>query len=149
MTDDTCGHPTTNGDPCQNPPTDGDTCWLDAHGGNAQPSGRPPTLDDDLITDICDLVADGTLVKDVWAWLDIPRRTWESWRRKGREDLEEKDHPTTIYGEFLWRLTRAEHKARERWHRFLRDGLVVRKGVETIGEGEDTEVKVLPKRLDP
>jgi transposase-like protein len=49
MTDDgtdICGHPTASGDPCQHPATDGDSCWLNEHGGDAAPSGRPSTLDE-------------------------------------------------------------------------------------------------------
>jgi len=48
MTDDdnTCGHPTADGSPCQHPATDGDSCWLNEHGGDAAPSGRPSKLDE-------------------------------------------------------------------------------------------------------
>jgi transposase-like protein len=49
MTDDDtdiCGHPTASGGPCQHPATDGDSCWLNEHGGDAAPSGRPPTLEE-------------------------------------------------------------------------------------------------------
>lgn len=50
---DICGHPTADGTPCQNPATDGDSCWLNEHGGDAEPSGRPSLLDeyeDDILT---------------------------------------------------------------------------------------------------
>lgn len=147
-----CGHETADGTPCSNPATEGDNCWLAEHGGDSAPSGAPTRLTDELIDEIEELVADGTLVKDVWAWLDIPRRTWEAWRRKGKADLRENGEPTTMFGEFMWRLTRAEHKAREKWHRFVRDGLVKRKHLQPVKDpdtGEVVDVKVLPKRLDP
>jgi len=41
MTDETCGHPTANGEPCQNPATDGNSCWIPNHGGTADDHGRP------------------------------------------------------------------------------------------------------------
>lgn len=44
--DDICGHPTADGSPCQNPATDGDSCYLNEHGGDADPSGRPTKLDE-------------------------------------------------------------------------------------------------------
>lgn len=147
MSSDTCGHETSHGEPCQHPATDGDSCWLDEHGGNAAPSGRPTDLTEDLIDEACDLVADGTLIKDVWAMLDIGRTTWYRWRDEGREELEEHGEPQTKKGEFWARLMRAEAKAREKWHRVVRDGLITRKEVVRNGDGEVETV--IPKRLDP
>lgn len=147
--EETCGHPTADGSPCQLPASDGDSCHLNEHGGHAAPNGRPTRLTEDLMDEICACVAEGTLVKDVWAWCDVPRSTWYKWIRKGRDDVRANGEPTTPYGRFVARLARAERKARERWHRFIRDGLVRRKEVITVGEGEDADVKVVPARLDP
>ena len=80
MTDETCGHPTDNGegDPCQNPVTEGDSCWIDSHGGSTR-VGREKDLDDDKQEAIYAAVGSGLKADHVAAAAGISRRTLNRW----------------------------------------------------------------------
>jgi len=82
--DDICGHPTATGDPCQNPATDGDTCWLNEHGGDAAPSGRPSKLDefeDDILTG----ARQGMTLEGCARLAGVAEKTLHSWINKHDE----------------------------------------------------------------
>lgn len=143
---DTCGHPTSDGSPCKLPAGPDGSCHIPAHGGHADTHGRPTDLTQDLIDEATDLVENGTLIRDVWAVLDIHRNTWYRWKDKGREDVEENEEPTTIYGRFWCSLMRAERIAHEHYHNLLRDALISRSDVVRGPEGG---VTIIPVRLDP
>lgn len=88
MTNDTCGHPTADGDPCQNPATEGDHCWLDAHGGHADPSGRPSKLTDERVETITSTIAEGKSVASAARMANINRTTVYNWIERGEVEDE-------------------------------------------------------------
>jgi len=84
MTDDICGHPTADETPCQHPATDGDSCWLNEHGGDADPSGRPSLLDeheDDILTG----ARQGMTLEGCARLAGVAEKTLHSWINKNDE----------------------------------------------------------------
>lgn len=81
---DTCGHPTADGDPCQNPATDGDSCWLNEHGGDADPSGRPSLLDEHE-SDILAGARQGMTLEGCARLAGVAEKTLHSWINKHEE----------------------------------------------------------------
>jgi len=76
--DDICGHPTADGSPCQNPPTDGDSCYLNEHGGDAAPSGRPTKLDEHR-SDIMSAAREGMSLQGCARVAGIAEKTLHNW----------------------------------------------------------------------
>jgi len=84
MTDDICGHPTADETPCQHPATDGNSCWLNEHGGDADPSGRPSLLDeheDDILTG----ARQGMTLEGCARLAGVAEKTLHSWINKNDE----------------------------------------------------------------
>lgn len=76
--DDICGHPTADGSPCQNPPTDGDSCYLNEHGGDAAPSGRPTKLDEHR-SDIMGAAREGMSIQGCARVAGVAEKTIYNW----------------------------------------------------------------------
>jgi len=87
MSDDVCGHTTNDGTPCQNPATDGDTCWLNEHGGDADPSGRPSLLDE-YEDDILKGAAQGMTLEGCARLAGVSEQTLYNWLDEHEEFLE-------------------------------------------------------------
>lgn len=102
MADDTCGHPTAEDEPCQNPATDGDSCWLDAHGGSADPSGRPREVPDKSTQEkIASVIEQGGSIREACRRAGTHKETFYRWMQYGEEE------DAGPFQEFRDRLVRA------------------------------------------
>ena len=89
MTDDAdvCGHETANGTPCQNPASDGGSCWLDAHGGSADPAGRPREAPDRSTQEtIASVVERGGSLSEACRRAGVHREQLKRWMDYGDEE---------------------------------------------------------------
>jgi transposase-like protein len=89
MTDDTCGHPTADGDgpPCQNPATDGDSCWIEAHGGSVEPQGRPREAPDKATEEqIASVIESGGSIREACRRSGTHPETFYRWMQYGEEE---------------------------------------------------------------
>jgi len=98
-----CGYPTQGGDgpPCEHPATDGDSCWIDAHGGDADPGGRPNKFTDERAEDAIQAAREGFSKAGCARAAGVTPPTLNNWLDA---------NPDYDGGEFLQAFTRARHK---------------------------------------
>lgn len=99
---DICGHETAKGTPCQNPATDDGSCWLNAHGGDANPSGRPREAPDRSTQEtIANVVERGGSIREACRRAGVHREQLKRWMDYGEEE------DAGPFQEFRDRLVRA------------------------------------------
>lgn len=116
MTDDTCGHPTADGEPCQNPASEGDSCWLDEHGGSANPSGRQREAPDKATQEqIASVIEGGGSIREACRKAGVHPETFYRWMEYGT------DEDAGPFQEFRERLTRARGEGEGQYRQTLID----------------------------
>jgi len=111
---DTCGHPTADGSPCENPATDDGSCWLNAHGGDAEPSGRPRNPPDRSTQEqIAEVVERGGSLREACRRAGCHREQLKRWMDYGEEE------EAGPFQEFRDRLVRARGEGEAKYRTTL------------------------------
>jgi len=114
MTDDICGHPTTDNGECQNPATNGDSCWIDSHGGHVSVEGRPRERPDKSTQEqIASAIESGASIREACRRTGTHPEIFYRWMQYGEEE------PESAFGAFRERLVRARGEGEAQYRNTL------------------------------
>ena len=114
MTEDICGHPTTDGDACQNPATEGNSCWIKSHGGSVEQPHRPRERPDKSTEEaIATAIESGSSIREACRRSGVHPEQFYRWMQYGEEE------PESAFGAFRERLVRARGEGEAQYRQTL------------------------------